>query len=66
MNTLEPERFYQIQVKVKLDNRTYIKTSTDAKFKVSQNIFPWVNLIVSSSEKSTIWLASHASVLNPK
>jgi hypothetical protein len=40
MNTLEPERFYQIQVKVKLNNNTYIKTSTDAKFKVSQTIFP--------------------------
>jgi hypothetical protein len=40
MNTLEPERFYTIQVKVNIDGSTYIKDDSDMKFKVSQTIFP--------------------------
>jgi hypothetical protein len=40
MSTLEPERFYTIQVKVNIDGSTYIKDDSDMKFKVSQTIFP--------------------------
>jgi hypothetical protein len=40
MSTLEPERFYTIQIKVNIDGSTYIKDDSDMKFKVSQTIFP--------------------------
>jgi len=40
MSTLEPERFYTIQVKVNIDGSTYVKDDSDMKFKVSQTIFP--------------------------
>jgi hypothetical protein len=38
MNTLEPERYYTVQVKVNIDGSTYVKSQTDMKFKVSQTI----------------------------
>jgi hypothetical protein len=40
MSTLEPERFYTIQVKVDIDGSTYVKNDSNMKFKVSQTIFP--------------------------
>jgi hypothetical protein len=38
MNTLEPERYYTVQVKVNIDGSTYVKSQTDMKFKVSQTV----------------------------
>ena len=40
MSTLEPERFYTIQIKVNIDGSTYVKNDSNMKFKVSQTIFP--------------------------
>lgn len=40
MNQLEPERYYQVQVKTKIDGSTYIKATDSMTFKVSQTVGP--------------------------
>jgi len=39
MDTLEPERYYNFQIKTKINNRTYIKTGNNSMFKVQQKVF---------------------------
>jgi hypothetical protein len=40
MNTFEPERYYQVQVKVNISGSSYIKATDSMQFKVSQTVFP--------------------------
>jgi len=40
MNTFEPERYYQVQVKVNISGSSYIKATDSMTFKVSQTVFP--------------------------
>jgi len=39
MDGLEPERYYNFQIKTKINNRTYIKTGNNSMFKVQQKVF---------------------------
>lgn len=38
MSTLEPERYYTVQIKVNISGSTYVKSQNNMKFKVSQTV----------------------------